>query len=203
MLIRTALLVTAAAAILAGWFQLLRFSRTPGQQAAAPVMLAANVALPVGARQSPLLVFIHPQCSCTQATLQQLDRLLADLPETNRHFPTQLVLAVYSSAATGSRLPFVPAVWLHHPYRILADTNGQLARRFGAATSGEILLYSPARQLLFQGGITPERAQTGDGPGLESLRKALVSGQPTLRYQQSAVFGCPIFHFPIQTRVEQ
>jgi hypothetical protein len=189
MLTRTALLAAAILAALCGWLQLARYSATPGEQSAAPAHLPAE--LTTASRLPVLLVFIHPQCSCTQATLQQLDQLL-----NRTTTPVELVLAVYSSAALRSHSPLPIATWLRHPYRRLQDNDGALARRFGAATSGEILLYSSVHQLLFQGGITPERARTGDNPGARALLAALDLGLPHANgpAPPASVFGCPIFH---------
>lgn len=201
-MIAKAILVPAAfLAILAGWCQLFRFSATPGDQFTAPALLPggdSSLDLRPG-KSGLLLVFVHPQCSCTHATLQELDQLLSSTasPAAN---PVQVVLAVYDSPAlrkvAASSGPFNPSPWLHHPYRILLDGNGDLARRFGAATSGEILLYSPDRHLLFQGGITPERAHVGDSLGAQSLRSALARASTQLHPQvaHASVFGCPIFH---------
>jgi len=186
---KTALFSTATLAILFGWFQLARFSSTPGEQSAAPAILPADglgPALPIASHLPLLLVFIHPRCSCTAATLQELDRTLATVPR-----PLEVVLAVYDSVPLRGQSSTHPGLQLHHPFRQVPDANGQLARRFGAATSGEILLYSAKRQLLFQGGITPERAQTGDNAGIQALRTALASGHPAAA--PSSVFGCPIF----------
>jgi len=188
--LRVALFSLAALAVLCGWFQLTRFSTTPGEQSPAPAILPAGL---FPANHLPLLlVFVHPQCSCTPATFEQLDRLLNQAGNS-----VELVLAVYDSAALQDadkgRKPIHPGALLHHPFRLFADLNGSLARRFGAATSGEILLYSPNRQLLFQGGITPGRGHTGDSPVNRALLAAIASGRPASSASQSAVFGCPIF----------
>jgi hypothetical protein len=138
-----------------------------------------------------LLVFIHPQCSCTWATLEEIDQL-----QSSSAVPARLVLVVYDSAALRPQPVFQPSAWLHQPYRTLTDTNGRIARRFGAATSGDIVLYSASGQLLFQGGITPERAHPGSSPARETLREAMLTGHPApgSPAQHAAVFGCPIFH---------
>ena len=185
MLGRTVLVSTAFFAILCGWFQLVRFSTTAGEQSPAPVLLPAD--LVPSASQPLLLVFVHPQCSCTAATFEQLDRLLNQATQS-----VELVLVVYDSAAFHGRPPMDASTPLHH-HRVLVDTGGRLARRFGAATSGEILLYSPARRLLFPGGITPGRAHAGDSPGSQALLAAIDSGRPTPSTFQNTVFGCPIF----------
>ena len=201
MLFKGILLTSALLTILVGWYQLIHFASTPGAQAAAPSRLpAAWLLAQAGLRDgdSPLLmVFIHPQCSCTHATLDELDQIL----ETHRS-PLQVALVVYGSKVLDRRMDdgagklggiisFEPGRQLHHRFQVVPDRNGTLARRFGAATSGEIILYAADGRLLFQGGITPERSHVGDSSGGEALRAALTTG--ATQSKTSNVFGCPIF----------
>ena len=74
---------------------------------------------------------------------------------------------------------------------VMRDDNGSKARRLGAETSGQIVLYDAHGSLLFSGGITGSRGHAGDNPG----RAAVVS---FLNYQSAdrrttSVFGCPLF----------
>ena len=186
---KTVFLIMAALAVAFGWCQLFRFSAIPGEQFAAPAHLPVDRFTQSG---SPLLlVFIHPQCSCTHATLDQLDRILDLQGNVN---PARVVLAVYQSRKldrSSGLGTFKPETWLHTPFTLLVDADGALARRFGAATSGEIILYSADGRLLFQGGITAERAHVGDSVTANALRNALLKG--TLQAGRASVFGCSIF----------
>ena len=58
------------------------------------------------------------------------------------------------------------------------DISGDEARRFGAATSGEALLYSPSGKLLFHGGITPSRGHEGGSVGRDALVRCVLDGTP-------------------------
>jgi hypothetical protein len=107
-----------------------------------------------------------------------LDRVTGHAPEPG------------SDAQSGQPV-FAPVAFLRRPVRIVPDTDGVLARRFGAATSGEIVLYSADGRLLFQGGITAERSHVGDSAGGEALRTALTTRAP--QGKPFSVFGCPIF----------
>jgi hypothetical protein len=208
MLLRVSILCVAALAIAAGWYQMFRFSSTPGEQSAAPAHWPSDIPASLetahalrDSGQPLLLVFVHPQCSCTHSTLRQLDLILESSPAK-----VQIALVIYRSKvidqATGEApelksdnqarpAAFASAGLLHRPFRIVPDTDGSLARRFGAATSGEIVLYATGGRLLFQGGITAERAHVGDSTGGEALRTALDTG--TAQGKRSSVFGCPIF----------
>ena len=196
------LIPTLALAAL-GWYQLGRYASTPGEQFAAPALWNPHAA---HASTPHLIVFIHPGCSCTHATLQQLDKLLQ-----SPHPPVRLTLAVYQSKAliTQHQASFDSSSYLHPAhdklaeFRQLSDWNGALARSLGAVTSGQILLYSAAGQLLFQGGITEERAHLGDNDSADSLLTAINSTArpfPNLHLTSTKaitphpVFGCSILN---------
>ena len=55
---------------------------------------------------------------------------------------------------------------------MLRDDDGAEARRFGAETSGQTLLYDARGALAFSGGITGARGHAGDNAGRASLRRA-------------------------------
>jgi hypothetical protein len=74
--------------------------------------------------------------------------------------------------------------------RVVADVDGREARRFGARTSGEVLVYARDGTLAFEGGITCGRGQEGDNAGLRAAATALrgATGSP----RDTPVFGCAI-----------
>ncbi len=59
----------------------------------------------------------------------------------------------------------------------MRDADGREARHFGAATSGQTLLYDERGTLVFSGGITGARAHAGDNVGRQSL-VALLNREP-------------------------
>ena len=59
---------------------------------------------------------------------------------------------------------------------MLRDDDGAEARRFGAETSGQTLLYDEHGALLFSGGITGARGHAGDNAGRASLVALLNRG---------------------------
>jgi hypothetical protein len=70
----------------------------------------------------------------------------------------------------------------------LCDEDGFEAKRFGAKTSGQVVLYAPKGALLFSGGITVSRGHQGSNPGLESLITCLTQSNPDRT--PWPVFGC-------------
>jgi hypothetical protein len=72
----------------------------------------------------------------------------------------------------------------------ISDKDGLEAIRFGAETSGQVMLYSAQGELLFRGGITVARGHQGGNPGFDTLLACLTEGKadPT----PWPVFGCPL-----------
>jgi hypothetical protein len=73
---------------------------------------------------------------------------------------------------------------------VLADPGGREAALFGAATSGQTLLFDGSGTLRFEGGITGARGHEGDNAGRSSILALLrddASDRP-----DTPVFGCPL-----------
>ena len=60
---------------------------------------------------------------------------------------------------------------------VVRDDDGREAERFGAATSGQTMLYDARGSLLFSGGITGARAHAGDNAGRSAI-VALLNVDP-------------------------
>ncbi len=80
---------------------------------------------------------------------------------------------------------------------VCADEGGIEARRFHSETSGQTLLYDPARRLRFQGGITFARGHAGDNPGRAALQELLLKGHAS--QIKTPVFGCSL----VEAQIEQ
>ncbi len=138
-----------------------------------------------------LVMLVHPQCPCSRASISELNHLMALCP--NRAAASVLFLkpAGYSKAwaqtALWRQASAIPGV------RVLLDDNGNAARRFGAATSGQTLLYAPGGHLLYQGGLTGARGHEGDNAGLFEIAALLGKHQtPEAAARQEPVYGCPL-----------
>jgi hypothetical protein len=73
----------------------------------------------------------------------------------------------------------------------MIDREGIEARRFGASTSGHLMVFDSGANLAFAGGITASRGHSGENPGLLSAIEAVRSGQAPLK--RSRVYGCSLF----------
>lgn len=144
------------------------------------------------AKQPTLLVFLHPDCSCSRATVNELDRLLARVGGAVE------TVAIFIRPKGWSDDRLKSGLWelaKQIPNVMTIVDDGKEAALFGAKTSGHAALFSKEGRLLFEGGITGSRGHEGDNVGRASLedilrnRKSLVAS--------TDVYGCGIFDSPL------
>jgi hypothetical protein len=135
-----------------------------------------------------LVLLAHPQCPCTQATVAELTSLAPRLgPQTRVHvlvYKPRDFPAGWERTEVWTAAERIPGVVVH------TDEDGEEAARFGAATSGQIVLYDAEGRLQFSGGLTSARGHLGAGPGVERI-VALANGGVT-DAATSRVFGCSL-----------
>jgi len=173
-----------------GFIVLLNYQESAGGTGFTPMTWPSASALRLARGQDTLIMFAHPKCPCSQASLEELNRALAKTagkvsvrvlffkPAQGSNDWTNTTL--YRTAASISGVT------------ALEDIDGQEAGRFGANTSGYVVLYKPSGDLLFKGGITAGRGHAGDNAG-ESALVALILGQDSA-IRQTAVYGCSLFN---------
>lgn len=178
-------LICAAAGLAVLW----AYDNAPGEGANAPATWPASTALARSDERPTLVVLAHPQCSCTRASLAELGEVLARATIRPRTYVLFLKPTGFSDEwavsdlwRTAAALPDVTVV---------RDDDGAEARRFGASTSGQTLLYDEAGTLLFAGGITGARAHQGDNDGRRAIVALLTSGSSARA--ATSVFGCALF----------
>jgi hypothetical protein len=178
-----------AAAVFAGTFMLVRHEFSAGPSGTGARHWPVGCSLTRQAGFPTLVISLHPLCPCSQASVEELSRLIAKehgrvqvfalfvLPET----PAE----AWQSAPLWKQVERIPGV------HVLPDPSGRLSRVFGAATSGEVLLYDERGELRFQGGLTASRGHSGSSRGSAALQD-LISGRRAALHT-TPVFGCPVF----------
>lgn len=163
--------------------QMMAFDNTPGKPALAPAHWPSQTALTRTPDRKQLIMFVHPECTCTLASLEQLRRLET---LTGNGIAAEIVLW-HSAIAHKQRDWTVESGGA----KVFDDQNGLEARRFGAQTSGQTLIYDESGQLAYAGGLTVFRAEAGGDPLLKQILRGIgVPHQKTAL--EKAVFGCPI-----------
>ena len=177
--------------VVAGLGALFHYAGSPGPAGRAPASWPADNEIKREAGQPLLVMFAHPRCPCTRASLAELARLMADTGGRARAEVWFLrpagADAGWTNAALWDRAAGIPGVTAHW------DAEGREAARFGAATSGETLLYDGAGRLRFAGGITGARGHEGDNAGRTWLTACLRGTGGPSDLAATKIFGCPLF----------
>jgi hypothetical protein len=188
---RASVLVAGAAwllAVTAGFAVLWKYKSTPGERASVPSDWPAGATVARAAGKSTLLMFAHPGCTCTRASIAELAWIMARFHDAldarvlfwkPRDAPPDWDAADLRTSA--ARIPGVS---------VAEDVDGREAERFGVTTSGAVVLYGRGGRLLFKGGITPARGHEGDSFGRERIA-LLLSGGVADR-AEAPVFGCAL-----------
>jgi hypothetical protein len=175
-----------------GVHMLMRYATTPGRPATASDRWPADAPFPLAEQRSTLVVFLHPQCACSRATIEELARIVACCGQNMEVTALVYAPSTMPGGWTKSDLPesalAIPGV------RVLDDPDGTAARRFGTHTSGQTLLYDSRGRLVFKGGITPMRGHSGDSAGRDEIVRILRGEAP--RGVRTPVFGCALFQEP-------
>jgi len=163
-----------------------QYKTTPGLVGVAQSQWPAGTTLVRSAERPVLLMFAHPMCPCTRASIAELRVLMS-------RFAGKLdaqVLYISPDGADDDWSPedFRREVGTLRGVRVVEDRNGQEAHRFGAKTSGHVVLYGADGRLLFAGGITGARGHEGDNAGVDEI-SALIDGTRTAM-SRTPVFGC-------------
>lgn len=175
-------------ALMLGGAWMLRYQLTPGNTRSGSPVWPAESHLARSAERPTLLMFLHPQCPCSRASLAELETLVRtcdapDLPALRLVFLSPSGMdAAWARSDLWSRAEAIPGA------ECVLDADGAEHRRFGAATSGETFLFDRRGELRFQGGITAGRGEAGDNPGRRALASVLTNEPAT---EQRLITGTP------------
>lgn len=178
------LLAVWLGAVAWGVHALLAFSYTPGSSGG--LLVTTHEASLAGGPL--LLMFVHPQCSCSRASIEELATIMAkaDGRLTGRvhvYRPSESEPG-WEQTDIWRRAAAIPGV------TVTADIDGRMAARNGARVSGETRLFDATGALTFSGGITAARGHQGDNDG----RRAILAALTGVAHESRAtpVFGCYI-----------
>lgn len=174
--------------VVAGFVHMASYQSAPGQSATAARRMPTVAQIKPVAGAGTIVMFIHPKCPCTQASLSELERLVGQIPAETR---TYVVCAVpadvgedWLDTALVSRAKSLADVV------VLNDTDGEMLSAFDAKTSGETFVYGENTELIFHGGITPSRGHEGTNAGRVAVAELL--GGRTEKSCTTPIFGCPL-----------
>jgi hypothetical protein len=168
----------------AGIRQVYLFETTAGAVGSTPLTWPGASGIVRSPGHATVVMLMHPQCSCSSASLSELQEIMA-----RARAPTEAWVLFEQSAATPESATWrqakrIPGV------RVAVDPEGAEAARFGGMTSGHTVVYDPAGRLRFAGGITGARGHGGDSMARRQVLAAL--DDPPAEQVRHAVFGCPL-----------
>ena len=180
-----------AIAIGCGFHSLMLYKGRAGSAGAIPAVWLDNELITPSPDKPQLVMFVHPRCPCTKASLGELELLVA---QAQGKFDAVVLFSgpadeagAWSNTATIDFARSIPGV------RAVLDKDGEVTKRFGAKTSGHTVVYSPNGKLLFGGGITGSRGHLGENGGFDSVRQLVSGGVTPPRQITAKVFGCERF----------
>jgi len=168
---------------------LLVYDFTPGKDSEfVPKVWPAG--LPRAADRPTLVMFAHPKCPCTRASIGELAVLMARCQGLVNaqvvFFRPQGTSEDWDHTDLWRSAAEIPGV------KVQSDEGGREARNFRATASGYTVLYDTRGRLIFSGGITDSRGHAGDNPGRSAIVD-LLHHRPTAN-TRTPTFGCSLLN---------
>ncbi|MEY2574094.1 MAG: hypothetical protein QOJ87_2307 [Verrucomicrobiota bacterium] len=179
---------TWMAALAFGARVMLKYETTAGPVGPVAARWPSASIVPRPIDKPTLLMLAHPHCPCTRASIAELAQIMA-----HAYGKANAYVLFTKPPGTGPEwddtdlrrtAAAIPGV------TVLTDENGTEAARFGAETSGHVLVFDRSGTLTFSGGITGSRGHAGENAG-ESAVLAALTHEPIER-ERTPVFGCSL-----------
>jgi hypothetical protein len=190
-LLVTALLLAAATVwvgtVGAAYRAIRRFESTPGRAAVVRKSWPAASALARNDGAPTLVMLVHPHCSCSRASMEELQAIVEKSPRSLRTYV--VVYRPHGAKPGWERTDIYQKAKGLRGTQVVVDDDGREAKRFGAFTSGQTFLYDGRGQLLFEGGVTLLRGHAGLNSGRADVIRLANSHAGRAAHP---VFGCSI-----------
>jgi len=196
-------------AVFSGIGILRRYSLTPGVAGTPGAQWPAASHIYPPPSYFTLVMALHPHCPCSRASIGELSILMAHSGGKLAAFVVFVDPPGFGESWTKTDL-WTSAGLIPGVTRII--DRGSEAKLFGAATSGQTMVYDRRGRLLFSGGITAARGHYGENAGVSAIvallgstasarlaRPIIDKNPPVADQDRTAVYGCPLFA-PSSTR---
>ena len=171
-----------------GEVSLLKYDFRPGVHSHAPEIWPVKSQIKPVNNLPILVMFAHPKCPCTRASIGELAKLVA---HTQGKLSIYVLFVTPANASSSWTKTDLWEAAVHIPsVHVAVDIESREANRFNSTTSGQTLLYDSHGRLLFSGGITDSRGHSGDNRGRAIIESFLTDGVPVGPSKHTPVFGC-------------
>ena len=190
LLVTRLMMVAWLPVVAAGFWGFSSQAFVPAAHGEPPSTWPAGNGFEAAAGRYSLVVALHPECPCSSATLEELEKIMI---KTEGRVQAYALYTDYADLPqpVGDTRNWRRAARIPHTSRILDDEGAQV-RRFAALTSGEVRLYGPEGGLRFRGGITGSRGHAGENPGSLAVRDIVLEMCGASTPVATPVFGCPL-----------
>lgn len=187
-----------------GLFVMANYESSPGIAGLPPQNWPAELA-PIKSRDKfTLVMFAHPRCPCTRASMSELAGLITACG--NKMEAIVFFLSPEAMPKDWEKTD----IWHHasslNCVKVIPDLNGLHARLFNSHTSGQTALYDKEGKLVFSGGITSARGRIGNNQGVKIITSLVNRDSQNIdvpeKMPESAtlVFGCPLHNADLKPR---
>lgn len=177
------------ASVLGGFGALAWYKAQPGPIGTIHKKWPDAVTISPDAFKYSLMIFAHPKCECSDATIEELVNVLKESPDRLNvrifFYHPKGTSSDWAKTALWNKASQTPGV------ELFTDEGGIMARYFGAKTSGQTYLYNTRGELMFAGGITQSRGHIGDNKGRRAIATAVRTGNASAEFTNA--FGCGLF----------
>jgi hypothetical protein len=135
-----------------------------------------------------IVVFAHPQCPCTRATIGELAVLMAKVH--GKATATVVFVRPDEFPAGWEQTDLWRSAAAIPGVDVLSDPGEVEATRFGAQASGQTMFYDASGVLRFSGGITEFRGHAGDNAGRSAITSLILTGHADVDH--TSVYGCSL-----------
>jgi hypothetical protein len=133
-----------------------------------------------------VMLFLHPKCSCSFASLTEFSNLLSVMKNKAD------LEVIFAKPAGMSEATLQGELWNEalklSGVKVSVDELGVEHKKFGVSTSGEMLLFNEQGEKVFHGGLTPSRGHVGLSKG-QIFVKEWFGGNKNKR-EVANVYGC-------------
>jgi hypothetical protein len=171
--------VVWALAIGLGFVRLAVYEAAPGPIGQPLERWPALSRIPLAGDRPTIVMAVHPRCPCTRASVSELARLLARCEgRVEVYIP---IFAPEQAGRAWGQVDWLVRIGTLPGVHLVDDPGGVEAMRFGALTSGHLVLFTPDGRLLYSGGITGARGHEGDNAGRQALQDLISTRHSACR----------------------
>ncbi len=169
-----------------GFAAMIDYDARPGRGADTQRSWPDGSTMRLAADRMTLVMFLHPHCTCSMASLEELALLFQQQSTPPRLYIVVLHTQPEKLAQASRTVARAAAI---QGTVLVSDPDGTESDRFGSHTSGTLLVFAPTGRREYAGGLTLGRGHVGANKARDAAAAALRGESID---EPMPVFGCPL-----------